>query len=85
MRIELDEETVKALDDIRRGKWSISGRGHSDTVRFLARYYVEHEAVEKLIEGLKNDIPVIMKAAFGRAMREALANLFSKVEGPDSV
>jgi len=85
VRIELDDESVAVLDQIRSDNWRVRGRGHSDTVRFLARYYLEHKSVEDLLREHRDQIPGIIEKAFGRAMQRALVNLFAKVQGPNSV
>lgn len=50
MRVEVSKEVASVLDEIRRTEWSIQGKGHSDTIRFLARYYQKHKALEKTVE-----------------------------------
>jgi len=75
MRLEIDEDLVKVLDEIRAAEWSIQGRGHSDTVRFLAKYYRQHKAVEEVLDERLREIPRIIRDSFLDALSIALTNL----------
>jgi len=68
MRIELDLDLAKLLDNIKRDEPLIYGRGHVDTLRFLANYYKRH----RLIEGLLND--------FEKRIAEFFASLDTEIE-----
>lgn len=93
MRIEIDEELLKLLDEIKRLEPTIYGRGHSETVRYLANYYRVHEPVEALIDDLKRlfqnyvelidkKIEASIERAFLKAMQHVVTNIFSADENP---
>jgi hypothetical protein len=50
LRIEVDNDLAAALDSIKGEDHLISGRGHADTVRFLANYYRQHKPIEELVK-----------------------------------
>ena len=75
MRIEIDEDLERILDEIRRREWRISGRGHSDTVRFLAQYYLQHKAVEEILDEQLKEIPKVIQQSFLECVRTAITNL----------
>ena len=77
MRIEIDEDLEKVLDEIRSREWRISGRGHSDTVRFLAQFYMQHKAIEEILDERLKEIPNIIQRSFLESIRVALVNLLS--------
>jgi len=52
-RLEVDDGLAKLLDGIKKKEPSIYGRGHAETVRFLANYYAHHRPLEQLNEDLK--------------------------------
>ena len=52
-RLEVDDGLAKLLDGIKKKEPSIYGRGHAETVRFLANYYTHHRPLEQLNEDLK--------------------------------
>lgn len=68
MRIEIDQDLAKLLDAIKRDEAVIYGRGHVETVRFLANYYNTHKSIEEL-----RDILVI-------AFRDFLIDVDVKIE-----
>jgi hypothetical protein len=79
MRIEIDEQLEKLLDKIRsENSWACTGKGHSDTVRFLARYYRENKDVVKIVEEAFGKIGDIIAACFNNALRETILNLLPK-------
>lgn len=78
MRIEIDPELEKVLDQIRAREWRISGKGHSDTVRFLAKYHLDHKAVEQVLEDKLSQIPGIIETSFLKAMRIGITNLLNQ-------
>lgn len=51
-RLEVDNGLAKLLDEIKKNEPSIYGRGHAETVRFLANYYTYHKPLEQLTEDL---------------------------------
>lgn len=75
MRVEIDQATEQKLEQIRREEWRISGKGHSDTVRFLASFYLQHESLRKLLEEQLQQIPGLMEQGVRNALRDALLNL----------
>ena len=48
LRIEIDEQLEKQLNEIKKTKW-ISGKGHTETVRYMAQRFQEYESLEALI------------------------------------
>ena len=74
-RIEIDKDTLHVLDEIKKEKWDLAGRGHSDTVRFLAQYYRQHGAIEKIIDERLKEIPGIVGGSFKSALATAVCNL----------
>jgi len=75
MRIEIDEDLERILDEIRRREWRISGRGHSDTVRFLAQFYQQHKAIEEILDERLREIPRMIQHCFLDSIRTAIMNL----------
>ena len=67
------------LDTIKAREWSISGKGHAETIRFLGRFYEEHKNVASVmgdeLQQLRNDLPLIVKAAQRDGLRAFLSNL----------
>lgn len=87
MRIEIDTELANALDKIKQAESTIYGRGHSETVRFLANYYHTHKPLQALLEDINDSlaaflenlhqvIETAMEKAVLKAMRHAIASLF---------
>lgn len=74
LRIEIDDEVLELLDEIKRREW-IGGRGHSETVRFLAHYYLQHKAVEEIIDQRLREIPKVIQESFRECIRTAITNL----------
>ena len=56
MRIEIDKDLGQLLDQIKDAEPSIYGRGHVETVRFLATYYTRHKPLEELLTKIENTI-----------------------------
>lgn len=56
MRIEIDHNLEKTLDEIKNKERSIYGRGHTDTVRFLVRYYETHKGIQELEREIKQRV-----------------------------
>ena len=50
MRIEIDDATGLTLDEIKSIEWSVSGKGHAETIRFLANFYKTHRALENILQ-----------------------------------
>lgn len=91
MRIEIDKGLAQLLDRIKQKELSIYGRGHVETVRFLANYYEHHKPLEKLqedlelnlthfLENLNTNIEHSLEKVFPKALAQAIANIltFSK-------
>lgn len=78
MRIEIDDELEKKLDAIRKNNFRIGGKGHSDTVRFLANFYQEHGSLEQLLQTHLEQIQAIIKAAVRETLRDVVLNLLSE-------
>lgn len=87
MRIEIDSELGKLLDQVKTAEPTIYGRGHSETVRFLVNYYHNHKPLDLLLKDLQRvlgmfleELPEIietaMVAAVLKAMRHAIGSLF---------
>ena len=83
MRVDIDEQLERILEEIKRRNSRITGRGHSETIRFLAHFYLDHQSIEKMIDGhLKALPPMVEKAtlegidkSFLRPLRSALIRL----------
>lgn len=56
MRIEIDKDLAQLLDQIKNAESSIYGRGHVETVRFLANYYLTHKPLGELETDIKKQI-----------------------------
>lgn len=79
MRIEIDQELAKVLDDIKNREPVIYGRGHVETVRFLANYYRRHRPLEELLNDLKaamekflGDLDLNLELALERVIFKAI-------------
>lgn len=91
LRIEVDPELAKVLDEIKQKEYAIYGRGHTETVRFLANYYQNHKPLEKLlsefqqlIKDLPNmiteDIDHSLDLVFLKAMSRVLQTLMTMAD-----
>jgi len=83
LRIEIDDEMEKVLDRIRRQQYSIYGKGHSGTVKFLARFYEEHTSLEALLEKYLGQIPEVIRKEFLNSLRNAVTNIFAVQDTAD--
>jgi orotidine-5'-phosphate decarboxylase len=77
MRIDIDQELEKELDAIKMEKW-ISGKGHTETVRFLAQHYKEHDSIERLVDQKLSDIQSTIEKSIMGAFRKILNNLLGR-------
>jgi sulfur relay (sulfurtransferase) DsrC/TusE family protein len=88
MRIEIDKGLAKLLDDVKKKELSIYGRGHVETVRFLANYYLQHKPLEVLREEIRNNVTnalsdlegnleQALEKVFPRAMAKAVTNILT--------
>jgi hypothetical protein len=76
MRIEIDEQLEKLLDKIRsENSWACTGKGHSDTVRFLARYYRENKDVVTIVDEAFGKIGDLLEGCFTHALRETIRKI----------
>lgn len=77
MRIDIDQDLEKQLDEIKRKQW-ISGKGHTETVRFLANHYNEHSSIEKLIDQKLSNIQESLEKGIINAFRKILNNILGR-------
>jgi predicted ribosome quality control (RQC) complex YloA/Tae2 family protein len=78
MRLELDPDLEKLLDQIRKeNQYYISGKGHSDTVRFLAHYYRDHKAIVETLQNAFQDV----QGTIERCIKEAFVEVIRKALG----
>lgn len=80
MRIEIDDQLAKLLDQIKEGEPSIYGRGHVDTVGFLANYYLTHKPLEELVTKIESniarflgDLDITLEEALDRVILKSVA------------
>ena len=80
MRIEIDEDLEAVLNEIKEKQgWKISGRGHSDTVRFLARYFNEHGSMIKVLGENCEAINITIENSFRQVVKDFVTNLMAPV------
>ena len=77
MRIDIDEKLEEILDEIKSSNWNITGRGHTETIRFLADFYRSNKSIDELIETHMRKIPDHIQKAFQKSLREVILNIFS--------
>jgi len=76
MRIEISEELGKVLEQIRKeNEYMCQGKGQSDTVRFLARYYRQNKDAMKIVEEAFQNIEKMLEVCFVKALRESLLKI----------
>lgn len=67
------------LDTIKAREWSISGKGHAETIRFLGRFYEEQKNVAAVLKeelgALREEIPNMVQTAQIRGLQSFLSNL----------
>jgi len=92
MRLEVDDGLAKLLDGIKKKEPSIYGRGHAETVRFLANYYAHHRPLEQLhedlelnlthfLENLNQNIESGLERALPKAFAQAINNILTFQNG----
>jgi len=92
MRLEVDDGLAKLLDGIKKKEPSIYGRGHAETVRFLANYYAHHRPLEQLhedlelnlthfLENLNQNIESGLERALPKAFAQAISNILTFQNG----
>ena len=80
MRIEVDKQTEDMLNKIREGNWSIGGKGHTDTIRFLAQFHQEHQSIETLLNTELKLIEGKVETAVRQVFRSVVLNLLQEPE-----
>ena len=74
MRIDIDEDLEKILDEIKHEKW-IHGRGHTETVRYLAQKFREYESLEALIDKKLSKIQLVLEEGIRATFRKIINGL----------
>jgi sulfur relay (sulfurtransferase) DsrC/TusE family protein len=88
MRIEIDSGLEKLLGDVKKKEPSIYGRGHVETVRFLANYYLQHKPLEVLreeirtnvtnaLDDLEGNIERSLQKVFPKALAQTISNILT--------
>jgi hypothetical protein len=77
VRIDIDQDLEKELDEVKRKQW-ISGKGHTETVRFLANHYKDYSSIEKLIDQKLSSIEKSLEKGIINAFRTILNNLLGR-------
>ena len=77
MRIDIDAKLEEILDEIKSSNWNITGRGHTETIRFLADFYRSNKSIDELIETHMKKIPDHIREAFQKCLRDVIVNIFS--------
>ena len=65
------------LDEIKRKHW-ITGKGHTETVRYLAQYHQQHGSIKELIEQKFRDIEHKLEKGILAAFRTVINNIIQK-------
>ncbi len=86
MRIEVDKQLANVLSEIKTKEPTIYGRGHVETIRFLANYYRVHKPLQGLIDiaqdailGLVDNMDQYVEASLTRVLPKVLALTFSSI------
>lgn len=79
MRVLVDGKTEEKLNKIASENY-IYGKGHTNTIAFLVRYYRTHGALEKVVDKKLEQIPEIIETQTRKVIRDFVANLFKPVE-----
>jgi len=74
MRIDIDEQLEKQLDEIKKTKW-ISGKGHTETVRYMAQRFQEYESLEALINRRLLHLDETIQSSIMVAFKKIINNL----------
>ena len=88
MRIEIDKGLAKLLDGVKAKEPSIYGRGHVETVRFLATYYEHHKPLQQLqedlelnlthfLENLNANVERSLEIVFPKALSQTINNILT--------
>ena len=62
------------LDKIKRKRW-IRGKGHTETVRYLAQYHQQHQSIKELIDQKFSDIEKKLEKGILAAFKTVLMNI----------
>jgi hypothetical protein len=74
LRIDVDEQLEKELNQIKNTTW-IRGRGHTETVRYLVRFYQQNKKIEKIIEEKMGSIQETLENSIMASFRKIIQNL----------
>jgi len=88
MRIEVDSGLEKLLGDVKKKEPSIYGRGHVETVRFLANYYMNHRTLNELAndfeaatdnfwQSLDERMETSLERVFPKALAQTISNILT--------
>lgn len=77
MRIEIDEQLAEMLDEIKR-KHYISGKGHTETVRYLAKYHQQYGSIKELIDQKLSDLNEKIEKGILAAFKTMIMNILQK-------
>jgi len=89
VRIEIDSDLQRALDQLKAKEPTISGsRGYVETVRFLADYYTRHKPLQQLLEDLElnlthflenlnSNIERSLTRVFPKALAQTITNILT--------
>jgi len=80
MRLEIDEGLAKLLAKIKDKEPSIYGRGHAETVRFLATYYEHHKPLEELLAQVRGSMQMFL-SNLDVNLEKALERVLPKAAG----
>lgn len=62
------------LDEIKRKKW-ITGKGHTETMRYLAQRYQEYENISHLLNEKLNDLNERIEKGILAALTTVITNI----------
>jgi hypothetical protein len=74
MRIEIDEDLEKKLDAIKTKKW-FSGKGHTETIRFLIDHYEQTQSIEKMIDQKLSDVDRTIEQSILKGFKRVIQNI----------
>ena len=79
MRIEVDEDLEKKLEAIKSKKW-FSGKGHTETIRFLLDHYEKTQSIEKLIDQKLEGIDKTIEQSILKGFKKIIQNIIGGVQ-----
>jgi hypothetical protein len=88
MRIEVDSGLEKLLAQVKEKELGIYGRGHVETVRFLANYYLQHKPLEVLrgeiaanigefLTDLESNLEQSLEKTFPKVLARSISNILT--------